>query len=89
MALGASATDVLREVLLEGGRLTGLGLAFGIVAAFALTRMMSSLLFQVKPNDPAILALAGAILACVALTACYIPARRATRVDPLVALRDE
>jgi len=89
MALGASAADVLREVLLEGGRLTGLGLAFGVAAALALTRLMSSLLFQVNPTDPAILALAGAILAGVALTACYIPARRATRVDPLVALRDE
>ena len=89
VALGASSTDVLKQVLLEGGRLAGLGLAIGLLAALALTRLMSSLLFGVKPSDPLTLGLAAALLALVALAACYIPARRATRVDPLVALRYE
>lgn len=89
MALGASPTDVLKQVFLEGGRLAALGLALGLIAALALTRLMASLLFGVKPSDPVTLGVAAALLAFVALTACYIPARRATRVDPLVALRYE
>jgi putative ABC transport system permease protein len=89
MALGASPADVLKQVFLEGGRLAALGLAIGLVAALALTRLMASLLFGVKPSDPVTLGMAAALLAFVALAACYIPARRATRVDPLVALRYE
>ncbi|MGB8476973.1 MAG: ABC transporter permease [Candidatus Acidiferrum sp.] len=89
MALGASSADVLKQVFLEGGRLAALGLALGLVAALMLTRLMSSLLFGVKPSDPLTLGLAAALLAFVALAACYIPARRATRVDPMVALRYE
>jgi putative ABC transport system permease protein len=89
MALGASPADVLKQVFLEGGRLAALGLAFGLIAALALTRLMASLLFGVKPGDPVTLGVAAALLAFVALAACYIPARRATRVDPLVALRYE
>jgi len=89
MALGAPPARVLKQVLLEGGRLTALGLAFGLFAAFVLTRLMASLLFGVKPSDPATLGGAAALLALVALTACYIPARRATRIDPMVALRYE
>ncbi|MFI5094559.1 MAG: ABC transporter permease [Candidatus Acidiferrum sp.] len=89
MALGASPADVLKQVFLEGGRLAALGLALGLVAALTLTRLMASMLFGVKPSDPVTLGLAAAILALVALAACYIPARRATRVDPLVALRYE
>jgi putative ABC transport system permease protein len=89
MALGASSTNVLKQVFLEGGRLAALGLAFGLIAALALTRLMSSLLFDVRPSDPLTLVVAVAVLAFVALAACYIPARRATRVDPLVALRYE
>lgn len=89
MALGASPTDVLKQVFLEGGRLAALGLALGLIAALALTRLMASLLFGVKPSDPVTLGVAAALLAFVALTACYIPARRATRVDPVVALRYE
>ncbi|MGB2642003.1 MAG: ABC transporter permease [Candidatus Acidiferrum sp.] len=89
MALGATSEDVLKQVFLEGGRLAGFGLALGVVAALVLTRLMSSLLFDVKPSDPLTLGVAAGLLALVALAACYIPARRATRVDPLVALRYE
>jgi putative ABC transport system permease protein len=89
MALGASPADVLKQVFLEGSRLAALGLALGLIAALALTRLMASLLFGVKPSDPVTLGVAAALLAFVALATCYIPARRATRVDPLVALRYE
>ena len=89
MALGASPGNVLKQVFLEGGRLAALGLALGLIAALALTRVMASLLYGVKPSDPVSLGVAAALLAVVALAACYIPARRATRVDPLVALRYE
>jgi putative ABC transport system permease protein len=89
LALGASPADVLKQVILEGGRLAALGLGLGLVAALGLTRLMASLLFGVKPSDPLTLGLAAALLAFVALAACYIPARRATRVDPIVALRHE
>ena len=89
MALGASPADVLKQVFFEGGRLAALGLALGLIAALALTRLMASLLFGVNPSDPVTLGVAAALLAFVALAACYIPARRATRVDPIVALRYE
>jgi putative ABC transport system permease protein len=89
MALGASPADVLKQVFLEGGRLAALGLALGLIAALALTRLMASMLYGVKASDPLSLGVAAALLAAVALAACYIPARRATRVDPLVALRYE
>jgi len=89
MAMGASAVNVLKQIFLEAGRLTALGLAFGLFAALALTRFMASLLFGVEPSDPATLGVAAALLAFVALAACYIPARRASRLDPIVALRCE
>jgi predicted permease len=89
MALGASSADVLKQVFLEGGRLAALGLGLGLIAALALTRLMASMLYGVKPSDPLSLGVAAALLAIVAFAACYIPARRATRVDPLVALRYE
>jgi ABC-type antimicrobial peptide transport system permease subunit len=89
MTLGASPADVLKPVLLEGGRLAALGLALGLISALALSRLMASLLFGVKPSDPVTLGVAAAPLAFVALAACCIPVRRATRVDPLVALRYE
>jgi putative ABC transport system permease protein len=88
-ALGASPTDVLKQVFLEGGRLAALGLALGLIAALVLTRLMASLLFGVSPSDPMTLGLVAVILALVALAACYIPARRAARVDPVIALRYE
>jgi len=89
MTLGAGRSDVLRQVFFEGGRLAALGLALGLIAALALTRLMASLLFGVKPADPLTLGAAAALLIFVAFAACYIPARRATRVDPIVALRYE
>jgi predicted permease len=89
MALGASPGDVLRQVFLEGSRLAALGLALGLTAALALTRLMSSLLFEVNPSDPLTFGVATTVLTLVALAACYVPARRATRIDPLIALRYE
>jgi putative ABC transport system permease protein len=89
MALGASPGEVLKQVFSEAGRLTALGLGLGITASLALTRVMSSLLFDTEPRDPLALGAAAAILASVAVAACYVPARRATRIDPLVALRSE
>jgi predicted permease len=89
MALGAQPGDVLRLVVNDGARLAFLGVAAGLVASFALTRLMSGLLFNVSATDPLTLGVVAGILVCVALAACYIPARRATKVDAVVALRYE
>jgi len=89
IALGAQGGDVLKQVLTEGSWLAGIGLAIGLVASFVATRLIAALLFGVKPTDPLTFAAVAVILASVTLAACYIPARRATRVDPLVALRYE
>lgn len=89
MALGAQRNDVLQLVLGHGSRLTVIGVSVGIAAALALTRLIRSLLFGVSSSDFLTFTAVVILLALVALTACYIPARRATRVDPIVALRYE
>jgi predicted permease len=89
MALGASAHGVLMMVLRQGLTLAGIGLVIGLIAAAAFTRVASTLLFGVKPTDPATFAVVGGFMLLVAAAASIIPARRATRVDPLVALRSD
>ena len=89
LALGAHRRDILRLILGQGTRLTLLGVGIGTIAALALTRLMSSLLFRVSPIDPLTFASVIALLTFVALLASYIPARRAMRVDPMIALRYE
>jgi putative ABC transport system permease protein len=89
IALGAQRRDVLRLVLGDGAKLAFFGIAIGIAGAIALTRVMTSLLFEVKPTDPETFAVVAILLAIVALAACYVPTRRAMRVDPVVALRYE
>jgi len=89
MALGAKQADVLRLVVREGMALAAIGGAIGLAGAFALTRLLGSLLYQVNATDPAIFAAVPCLFAVVAFLASYIPARRATRVDPMIALRWE
>jgi len=89
MALGAQRRDVLRLILIQGARLALGGLAIGTLAALGLTRMMSSLLYSISASDPLTFAAVATVLLAVALLACYIPARRAMRVDPIIALRYE
>jgi putative ABC transport system permease protein len=89
LALGASTRNILFLVLRKGMWLTLLGVIIGVAAALGLTRLMSSLLFGVKAVDPLTFVTVPLLLAGVALLACYLPARRATKVDPLVALRYE
>jgi putative ABC transport system permease protein len=89
MALGAKHTDVLRLVLRQGMVLTGFGVGLGIAGALALTRLLESYLYRVQPTDPIAFSSTALLLGVVAMLASYIPARRATRVDPLIALRHE
>jgi ABC-type antimicrobial peptide transport system permease subunit len=87
MALGASRPQVLRGILWQGLQLVGMGLAAGMLGAVLLTRMMQKLLYDVKPSDPATLAVVVLTLATVAAAACYAPAARAASIDPMEALR--
>jgi putative ABC transport system permease protein len=89
MALGAQPANVLRLVLGRGTRLALIGIVAGLAGSFALTRYLGTLLFGVRATDPATFAAVSALLMIVALIACYIPARRAMRVDPIMALREE
>jgi putative ABC transport system permease protein len=89
MALGAKASDVLGRVLREGMLLGLIGVGAGVAASLALSQLVSKLLFGVAPTDPATFLVAPAVLVVVAALASYIPARRATRIDPAIALRDE
>jgi ABC-type antimicrobial peptide transport system permease subunit len=89
VALGAQTFDVMRLVIGQGMRLALIGLTLGLIASIGLTRLMSGLLFDVNATDPLTFTLIALFLMTVALAACWIPARRATKVDPLVALRLE
>ena len=89
MALGAARGEILQLILSESAKLVLLGLAPGIAGALALGRFLRSLLFEVRPTDPLTFAAVAILLALVTLAAAYVPARRAMRVDPMVALRHE
>jgi putative ABC transport system permease protein len=89
MALGAAPDDVRKMVVLQSMRLALIGVAVGLAAALGLSRLIVSLLYEVKPWDPAAFVSVGALLIAIALFATYIPARRASQVDPMVALRYE
>jgi ABC-type antimicrobial peptide transport system permease subunit len=89
MALGAQRGDVLRIVLVSGAKLALVGAALGTTTAFALTRLMRQLLFNVSPTDPSTLGSAALLLIVVAVAACLIPAYRAASIDPMSALRTE
>jgi putative ABC transport system permease protein len=89
LALGAQTRDTLLLVMRQGLRMTSLGVALGLAAAWGLMRLMKKMLFEVSATDPLTVVFVTGFLVGVALLACYIPARRATKVDPLIALRHE
>ena len=87
MALGASPGDILRLVLLQGLSLTAIGLSLGLTLSFSLTRFIAAFLYGVGANDPLTVIVVVVLLAAMSLLACYFPARRAMRVDPVAAIR--
>jgi putative ABC transport system permease protein len=89
MALGAQTGDVVRLVLRNGMAMTLIGVVLGLIVSYALTRFLSVFLYGVKPTDPLTFAVVALLLSAVALLACFIPAKRATRVDPMITLRHE
>jgi putative ABC transport system permease protein len=89
MALGAQRSSIVRMIVRHGAELTGLGIAAGLAGAVLLTRVMATLLFGVSATDPMTFVAVPLLLAVIAVLASYLPARRATRVDPVVALREE
>jgi len=89
IALGASTGSVLRLILGQGLALVALGLTLGLTAAFAGTRLLTTMLFHVKPNDSQVYLAVAVLLGVVALLASYVPARRASKIDPLTAIREE
>jgi putative ABC transport system permease protein len=89
LALGAQSRDVLLMIVKQGGTLIFVGLVIGLAGAYALTRLIASLLFGVTAKDPFTFGAVAVLLAIVALLACYVPALRATKVDPMEALRHE
>ena len=89
MALGAARQEIVRLVIGQGLRLAAVGAGIGLVGAFATTRLLAGLVKDVKPNDPPTFAVVTLVLLAAAILAAYLPARRASRVDPMVALRSE
>jgi ABC-type antimicrobial peptide transport system permease subunit len=89
MALGARPGQILRMLLNQGLSLAAIGIAAGVVTAIGAVHLLTSLLFGVNPNDPSVFGAVAALIAVVVLAACLIPARRATKIDPMVALRYE
>jgi putative ABC transport system permease protein len=89
MALGASASDTLRLVVREGAALTAIGAAAGLTLSFLVGKVLAGMLYEVSGSDPVVFLAAPAVLSAISLVACYVPARRAARVDPMIALRYE
>jgi putative ABC transport system permease protein len=89
LALGAQSGDVVRMILAQGVTIAGAGVVFGICGALGLTRLMGKLLFAVSAADPSTFAAVSVVLLLISMLACYVPARRTLRVDPMIALRDE